>query len=73
MHIEFVYRYLWNTETRAYYVTYDDGVTVVRVFLQGVPGIVVSPVPTSRLAEIQAHIDAAIAMADAYPSVEAGA
>jgi hypothetical protein len=71
MHIEFIYQYIWTTEQRAYYVTYDDGVTVVRVFANGEIGAVVNPVPPTRMAEIQAHIDEVIASASSFPSQDA--
>ena len=59
MFISFIYRYFWNSEPRFYYVTYENGVTVVRVFANDEIGAVVNPVPVTRLAEIQAHIEAA--------------
>lgn len=59
MTILFVYRYTWNGEPRAYFVTHADGVTTVRHF-DGELGAVVSPVPAGRMAEIQAHIDSTI-------------
>ena len=60
MLITFIYHYFWNSEPRAYYVTYENGVTVVRVFANDEIGAVVNPVPATRLAEIQAHIDSVI-------------
>jgi hypothetical protein len=57
MHIEFIYRYVWNGEDRAYYVTYDDGAIVAKVFSNGEIGAVVNPIPATRLTEIEAHID----------------
>ena len=69
MFITFIYRYFWNSEPRAYYVTYENGVTVVRVFANDEIGAVVNPVPTTRLAEIQAHIDSVIEGLASIPSV----
>ena len=60
MFITFIYHYFWNSEPRAYSVTYENGVTVVRVFANDEIGAVVNPVPATRLAEIQAHIDSVI-------------
>lgn len=71
MFISFIYRYFWNSEPRAYYVTYENGVTVVRVFANGEIGAVVNPVPPTRMAEIQAHIDEVIASASSFPSQDA--
>jgi len=60
MTILFVYRYTWQGEPRAYYVTHADGVTTVRKFdtATNEAGAVVSSVPADRMAEIEAHIAA---------------
>jgi hypothetical protein len=68
MFIAFIYRYFWNSDPRAYYVTHEDGVTVVRVFANDEIGAVVNPVPATRLAEIQAHIDSVIEGLASFPS-----
>lgn len=72
MYIVFVYHYVWAAEQRAYHVVYDDGVTTVRTYANGEIGPVVNPVPPSRMAEIQAHIDGVIASASTFgPQVPA--
>lgn len=60
MTILFLYRYIWQGEPRAYYVTHTDGVTTVRKFdtATNEVGAVVSSVPADRMAEIEAHIAA---------------
>jgi len=70
MTILFVYRYFWNSEPRAYYVTYENGVIEVRVFANDEIGAVVNPVPATRLAEIQAHIDSTIESMASFRSAD---
>lgn len=70
MFISFIYRYFWNSEPRAYHVIYENGVTEVRVFANDEIGAVVNPVPATRLAEIQAHIDSVIEALASFPTAD---
>lgn len=67
----FIYHYIWTTEQRAYHVIYDNGTLTVRVYANGEIGSIVNPVPATRLAEIQAHIDSLIASASSFAPQDA--
>lgn len=61
MNIEFIYDYVWAGEPRKYHVISDAGSVTVRTVTDGSVGSIVSPVPTGRMAEIDAIIAGVVA------------